>query len=421
MWRGSLAILGVACIVGGGLAAAGLAWRPELPAVPTPGMGQFTPRQLKRGADLAAIGDCAVCHTAEGGPAFAGGRPLPTPFGTLYSTNITPDAATGIGAWSLAAFVRAMRQGVDRAGRHLYPALPYEHYTHVADDDLAALYAFLMTRPAVSAPPRQNRLVWPLGYRPLLAGWKLLFLHEGAYRPDAGRDARWNRGAYLVEGLGHCGGCHTPRNLAGGEERGRPYAGGLAEGWTAPPLDRTNPAPVPWTADSLYDYLRTGSVAGHGTAAGPMAPVAHSLATVPEDDVRAIATYVAGLMAGQGAAPPVDRADDAARRHPAAAALFAGACAGCHDGGAPMLAAGRAGLGLVTALQLDRPTNAVRAILQGLQPAPGLAGPTMPPFAASLTDDQIADLAAYLRTRFSDRPDWTGLAAAVAAARKEGP
>lgn len=412
----------LACLAGVG-AFLGIAYRSGLPTVPTPKASDFPVELVSRGAALATVGDCIVCHTADGGAAYAGGRALATPFGTLYSTNITPDRETGIGGWSKEAFKRAMRDGVSRDGRHLYPALPYDHYRRVHDGDLDAIYAFLMTRPATSAPAKANELIFPLGFRPLLAGWKLLFLHQEEFTPRPDHDAVWNRGAYLAEGLGHCSGCHSPRNLAGAEETGgSAYSGGMAEGWVAPALNGAGPTAIPWTADSLFTYLRTGVEGRHGAAAGPMGPVVHGLSRAPESDVRAIATYIASLSADRTAPetpPPPDRTAEAAKANPAAAALFAGACAGCHAGGAPMMTQGRPGLSTVTALQLDRPDNAIRAILQGIHPPTGPAGPTMPPFAASLTDAQVADLAAYLRTRFSDRPAWTSLEAASATVRKE--
>jgi len=190
----------------------------------------FSSALVARGAILAKLGDCAVCHTADDGASLAGSRPLATPFGILYSDNLTPDPQTGIGHWSAQAFRRAMKEGVSRDGSHLYPALPYDHFTHVTDEDLDALYAFLMTRRAVYAKAPSNRLIPPLGFRPLLSGWKMLFLHEGSISTDAIRSPEWNRGAYLSEGLGHCGACHTPRNLMGAEEKSHAYAGGDAEG-----------------------------------------------------------------------------------------------------------------------------------------------------------------------------------------------
>jgi len=420
-WTGWLTGGALVCFVGLG-AFLGIAHRSGLPAVPLPKADTFPAEMLSHGAALAAIGDCIVCHTADGGVAYAGGRALATPFGTLYSTNITPDPETGIGNWSKEAFKRAMRDGVSRDGRHLYPALPYDHYRQVHDGDIDAIYAFLMTRQAASAPAKTNELIFPLGFRPLLAGWKLLFLHQEVFTPRPDRDAEWNRGAYLAEGLGHCSGCHSPRNIAGAEKTGSDaYSGGVAEGWVAPALNGSSPSTVRWTADNLFTYLRTGVDGHHGAAAGPMGPVVHGLSRAPEADVRAIATYIASLSADRASKAPAaaDRAAEASRANPAGATLFAGACAGCHEGGAPMMTEGRPGLSTVTALQLDRPDNAVRAILQGIHAPTGPAGPAMPPFAASLTDKQVADLAAYLRSRFSDRPAWTALETAAATVRKE--
>jgi mono/diheme cytochrome c family protein len=413
-----------AVVIAGGLVALGISYRPGIQPIPRPDPMNFEPQQVADGAKLAAIGDCTVCHTAEGGKAYAGGRALETPFGTLYATNITPDEVTGIGSWSFDAFRRAMAQGVSRDGHHLYPALPYEHFTHVSEADLLAIYAFLMTREAVHSQAPANELIPPLGFRPLLAGWKLLFLHQGPTVVDASKSTEWNRGAYLVEGLGHCGGCHTPRNLAGGEEASHAYAGGIAEGWVAPPLNGQNPSKKPWTPESLYVYLRTGVEAQHSAAAGPMGPVVHDLAAVPEEDVRAIATYIASKMSENTStglsSEPVDHREAAATQFPEAAALFAGACADCHDRGAPMMGQGRPALSSVTSIQLDTPDNVTQVILSGI-PAPlDSKTPYMPPFAAPLTDPQISGLVSYLRARFSGKAAWQGVEKKVTDIRKSG-
>ncbi len=401
------------------ITALALVYRSPIAPIGRPDPGSFPASQAAKGRILAAIGDCAICHTQEWGAPFAGGRALATPFGTLYATNITPDAATGIGNWSSAAFRRAMKEGVSRTGTHLYPALPYEHYTHVTDEDLDAIYAFLMNLPPVHAMAPANRLMFPLGIRPLLVGWKMLFLREEPFRPVEGRSQEWNRGLYLVNGLGHCGGCHTPRNLAGGEERSRAFQGGMAEGWNAPALDASNPSVKAWTADALFTYLRTGLESAHGAAAGPMGPVVHSLAEAPEAEVKAIAVYIASLSRGRDGSI-TDRADEAAKASPAGAVLFAGACGSCHGAGAAMLGQGRPSLALVGALQEDDPRNTLQAILQGIPLPAGARGAYMPAYADSLSDGQAAEIAAYLRARFSVRPAWTGLDSAVAAARKEG-
>src|SRR5688500_2049759 len=221
------AIVVVAGLVLFGLAA--FAWRSEIPAEEVAEATQFDPALIEKGAQLAAVGNCIACHTVPGSKAFAGGLAVPTPFGTIYSTNITPDPETGIGRWSETAFIRAMREGVDREGNHLYPAFPYDHYTRVTDEDNSALYAYLMTREPVAATSPENELRFPLGFLPLLAGWKLLFFEEGVFQPNPEQSEEWNRGAYLAEGLGHCGSCHTPRNRLGALDEDRHYAGGEAE------------------------------------------------------------------------------------------------------------------------------------------------------------------------------------------------
>lgn len=413
-------------LLGGGVVCAltslAVVYRPEIREIDRPLASTFPRDVVARGEVLVGIGDCWVCHTTHGGAPYAGGKALATPFGVLFSTNITPDEKTGIGRWSVDSFRRAMRDGVARDGSFLYPAFPYEHYTHLTDPDIDAIYAFLMTRRAVDAPAQPNRLIPPLGFRPLLAGWNLLFLYKGVWEPDPKLPNDLNRGSYLVEALAHCGACHTPRNIAGGEKRDRAFAGGVAEGWNAPALDRSNPAAHPWTADQIFTYLRTGIDMNHSVAAGPMGPVTTNLAKAPADDVRAIAAYVASLMARPApeAKPPIDRPDHAAKAHPAGAVLFAGACAGCHGPGAPMMAQGRPKLSLASPVREADPRNAIQIILQGVRPEQGLAGPVMPSLGSAFTDAQVADLVAYVRARYSDLPAWPKLEAAVATARKEG-
>lgn len=420
-WRNVLIGLGV--VLGGALLALAATWRPAIAPITVPARSSFARAEVDHGAILARLGDCAVCHTADGGRQLAGGRALPTPFGILFSDNLTPDPVTGIGNWSKEAFRRAMKDGVARDGSHLYPALPYEHFTHITDADLDALYAFLMTRDPVVAPKPANKLVPPLGFRPLLASWKLLFLHKGPVRADPGRSAQWNHGAYLAESLGHCGGCHSPRNLAGAEERGgAAYSGGVAEGWHAPALDARNPAARKWNAEAIYTYLRTGMSPDHSAAAGPMGPVVESLSLVPEGDVRAIAAYIGSKMGSAAPAGPalLDMPDRAARAFPGGEALFGGGCAGCHGPGAPMMGQGRPSLSLASDLRDDDPTNAVQAVLLGIQPPIGDRGPEMPGFAASLADAQVAQVLGYARARYTDRPPWPHLEKAVRAARMEG-
>lgn len=385
-------------------------YRAPLPEIVPPPASSFAKDAVLRGANLAAIGDCAVCHTAEGGAAYAGGRDVPTPFGIITATNITPDPATGIGAWSLPAFRRALREGIARDGRHLYPVLPYPHFTHATDEDIADVYAFLMTRAPVPAPAPPNRLPFPLDQRAILAGWNMLFLNPGPWKPDPARDADWNRGAYLVEALGHCGACHTPHGALGDEADGA-LRGGEAEGWTAPSL--VDMPVATWTVDDIAIYLRTGLSSGHGAAAGPMQPVAQGLARVPPQDVHAMAVYLASLR-------PAQTAPAAAPAPIGANALFDGACAGCHAADAPMMRAGAPSLAASAAVNAPGPANAVQVILHGLPAQPGAAAPFMPPFDGVLTNDQVAELTRYLRARFSTRAAWTGIPDAVQHARSQG-
>jgi mono/diheme cytochrome c family protein len=421
------ASLVAALVVPGAVAAFAVAWRPAIAAIDPPAPQFFDTALVKRGRELAAIGNCTTCHTMRGGKDFAGGLPVPTPFGTIYSSNITPDAETGIGRWPEAAFRRAMRSGVARDGQHLYPTFPYDHFTNVSDEDDRALYAFLMTREPVHAAPRGNQLPFPLDQRVVIAGWKLLFLRHGRYQPDATRNAEWNRGAYLVEGLAHCGACHTPRNALGAERASASFAGGEADNWSAYAINAQSPAPVPWTADALFDYLRHGWDGDHGTARGPMAEVVGNLSEVPDSDVRAIATYMAGVF-GAPAEDRKRRGEEVlaqARSSPApaspatteGASIYAAACASCHETSRP-LPYGGVNLALSTALSSPDARNAANLVLSGVRPVEGERSPIMPGFAASMSDAQIAALLNYLRTRFGKQPEWAGVEKTVADARR---
>ena len=421
----------VAGIIGGVVVAAvaagfAVAWRPAIAAIEPPSPQSFDPALVKRGRELAAIGNCSDCHTVRGGASFAGGLPVPTPFGTIYSSNITPDPETGIGRWSEEAFRRAMRSGVGRDGQHLYPTFPYDHFTNVSDDDDRALYAFLMTRQPVRAPARDNQLEFPLNQRFIVAGWKLLFLRRGEFQPDHSKSEEWNRGAYLVDGLAHCGSCHTPRNVLGAEKSTAQFAGGDVDHWQAYPINSQSPSPVPWTADALFTYLRQGWDPHHGTARGPMAEVVSNLSSVNEGDVRAIATYMADVFG----APTPDRiqhgeaviaqaktpSEPAARSQPGAA-IFAAACATCHET-SRALPYGGVNLALSTALSSPDPRNAINIVLSGVRPVDGERSPIMPGFADSMNDQQIVTLLQFLRSHFSNQPAWTGVEKAVAEARR---
>jgi mono/diheme cytochrome c family protein len=393
-----------------------IAWRPSIATIAPSRPDTFDPDIVKRGRDLAAIGNCNTCHTMRGGGNYAGGLPVPTPFGTIFSSNITPDTETGIGHWPEEAFVRAMRTGVSRDGHHLYPTFPYDHFTNVSDADDRALYAFLMTREPVHASPPANRLSFPLNYRPLIAGWKLLYFRSGEVASDATKSVEWNRGAYLVDGLAHCGACHTPRNALGAERINAQFSGGDVDNWHAYALNDTSHAPVRWDADALYAYLRHGWHPDHGTARGPMADVVSNLSGVADSEVRAIAVYMADIPGAPGPdrKRPADNmaaqssAADTTQADPAGAAIYAAACASCHESHRP-LPYGGVNLALSTAIAGPDPRNLINIVLSGVVAVEGERSPIMPGFAASMDDTQIVALLNYLRARFGKQPTWTGL------------
>jgi mono/diheme cytochrome c family protein len=416
-----LAVLGV-------LGFFALAWWPAIAPISPSSPGSFAPDLVAHGEALSGGGFCGVCHTAKGGQTYAGGYPMETPIGIIYSTNITPDPETGIGTWSEAAFARSMHEGVARDGSLLFPAFPFDHFTKLSDDDVQALYAYFMTRPPVRSPARENTVPFPLNIRYLQAGWKLLFFRPGRYEPDAAKSAEWNRGAYLAEGLSHCGACHTPRNLLGAEKAGDAYAGAVVDNWIAPALTAANPSPAPWTADELQRYLGSGVSVLHGIAAGPMSPVPHGLSALPESDVRAIATYFADVdHAAERAAlvgPAVARAmsyaaaPGAGQEFDPDARFYTAACASCHyNSGAPL--AVRPDLALNSAVNLPDPTNLIQVMLSGVTAAQGIPGVVMPGFAHAFSDADIARIAAYLRRTRTNLPPWPDLDAKIATIRQQ--
>jgi mono/diheme cytochrome c family protein len=420
-WILSLGILGL-------LGLFALAWRPAIAPITPPSPQSFAPALVARGEISATEGFCAECHTAKDGVKFAGGYAMATPFGVIYSTNITPDAETGIGAWSETAFARAMREGVARDGSHLFPAFPFDHFAKMSDDDVTAIYAYLMSRPQVRARAPANTIPFPLNVRAFQEAWKILFFRSGPFVPAANNSVEWNRGAYLATALSHCGACHTPRNLLGAEKTGEPYAGAVVDNWIAPALTVANPAPVPWAQDELYNYLRSSVSALHGTAAGPMAPVVHALSGVPDSDVRALATYFADL------ADAKDRYRSTAMQQAVARAmsyaplgtvqefdrdarLYAAACGSCHynSGAAPLAA--RPELALNSAVNLDDPTNLIQVVLHGISANDGMPGAVMPGFAGALSDADIVRIAAYLRRTRTTLPQWPDLDRKIAELR----
>ena len=428
----SIWALGSALVVGGiGVIAGLLGWRSVIAPV-SYSAPVYSASTIERGRVLSALGDCAVCHTAPGGAPNAGGRAMATPFGTLYATNLTPDTDTGLGQWSFTAFQRAMREGVSRDGHLLYPAFPYTAFAKTSDDDLQSLYAYFMSLPAVHAETPKAELNFPFSIRPLMAGWNALFHDASPYQAAATQTAEWNRGAYLVNGLGHCGACHTPRNALGAERGGNAvFSGAIADGWEAPALNSLSKAAVPWDADELYRYLRQGHTQRHGIAGGPMAEVVRELGAVSDDDVRAMAGYLASFNEASGAATSAAThaatatlaIDIAARGRGqllgSAQRMFDSACAVCHhDGDGPTLLGVNTPLALNSNLTSARPDNLLRTIFDGVrEPATKDIG-FMPAFRDALDDAQVAQLAGYMRARFAPQePAWNDLPAQVARVR----
>jgi nicotinate dehydrogenase subunit B len=422
LWAGAAALM-----VGGLGAIAGLmGWRSVIAPVSL-SAPVYTQATIERGRVLAAIGDCAVCHTATGGAANAGGRPMETPFGTLYSTNLTPDPETGLGQWSFSAFQRAMREGVSRDGHHLYPAFPYTAFAKTSDDDLTALYAYFMTQPAVRAETPVSEIRFPFSVRPLMGFWNAMFHDASPYKQITTQTAEWNRGAYLVNGLGHCGACHTPRNAMGAEQGSSAWlSGAMVDGWEAPAL-RGSASAVPWNIDELYRYLRSGHTQHHGIAGGPMADVVRELAAVPDADISAMATYIASfnpvLTPADAAALALQVVATAAEGQGQllgpAQRMFDSACASCHhDGNGPTLLGVNTPLALNSNLTSARPDNLLRTILDGVrEPASRDIG-FMPAFREALDDVQIAELASYMRARFAPQERaWADLPGQVARVR----
>lgn len=400
-----------------GMGAIALSTSPAIAPIARPDPATYSQTTIERGRQLAALGACAVCHTVPGGPALAGGVPLPTPFGTVYATNITPDFETGIGGWSYPAFERAMRKGLHRDGYNLYPAFPYPSFAKASDEDLQALYAYLMAQPAIHRANEPSKLTFPFNLRPLMAGWNVLFNRGGQITANTSQSAEWNRGRYLIDGLGHCGACHTPRNLLGAEKGGAAYlSGGVAEGWDAPALTALSSAPVPWSENTLFTYLRTGASPHHGVAAGPMAPVIEQLQALPDSDIRSMAVYLASLNPSLSPDEVAIRRDsiiattstDVHRPTSEAARLFDGSCAVCHElGRGPIIFNQGPPLGLNTNLHLNRPDNFLNVVLHGIEYSTHGA---MPGFRNALDNRQIAELTRYARQRFApDKAPWKDL------------
>lgn len=365
---------------------------------------------LAKGEYLARAGDCIACHTAPEGKPFAGGRSMATPFGTLFTSNITPNPETGIGNWTADQFYQMMHTGRSPDGGLLYPAMPFGSYTKVTRADSDAIYAYLMSVAPVKQPNRPHDLRFPYNNRQLILGWRTLFFREGEFKPDPKQSAEWNRGAYLVEGLGHCGMCHTPINALGGNSESQAFQGGLIpmQNWYAPSLTSNREAGVgDWSIEEISDLLRTG-VSRRGAVYGPMAEVTYnSLQYLTPEDTRAMAVYLKSL--GQEVPPPVTSTMPTAESSlllSLGKTVYDAHCASCHGAQGQGKPPAYPPLADNQSIQMSSAVNAIRMVLNGGYP-PGTQGNPrpfgMPPFAQSLSDNEVAAVVTYIRTTWGNR------------------
>lgn len=365
---------------------------------------------VERGRYLTAAGDCQSCHTVENGEPFAGGRPIQTPFGIIYSANITPDHDTGVGSWSADQFYRALHEGIAADGDHLYPAFPYPWYTKVTREDADDIWAYLGTLTAVKNKKPDNKLDWPLNYRMVMGGWNELFFTAGTFKPNANKPPEWNRGAYLVEGLAHCGACHTPTNMFGAAKPNDHLQGGTLQNWYAADLTGDLESGLGnWSADDIVQFLKTGR--NIKTAAyGPMSEVIqNSTSKLNDADLEAIAAYLKDVPAP---APDNKPANPDPKVAQAGEAIYVDNCSACHRSN------GEGSPGTFPALKSDAtaqdrdPTTIIRVILDGTRAVATDARPTplsMPSFKWKLSNEQVAAVASYFRSA------WGNTAPAVSA------
>ncbi len=366
---------------------------------------------VSRGRALATAGDCVACHTAPGGVPYAGGLGIATPFGVIYSANLTPDNATGIGRWSEDDFARAMHEGIRPDGGHLYPAFPYTYYTKVSRDDVGAIYAFFRSLPAVANQVDRSSLPFPLDIRAAMRGWNALYFEPGYFTPYPQQSVEFNRGAYLVEGLGHCGACHTPMNVFGANTASEFLQANQLNNWTAPNITNHDRQGLgTWSVDDIVQYLATGQNKT-SIASGPMAEVVmDSTSLMPQSDLHAIAVYLKERGAA-GLEPPAAIAATEPRMQ-TGEAIYVDTCGACH---------GRSGMGVQglfprlannPAVQQDDPTTLIHVILTGTRGAATDAaptGPAMPALGWRLSDGQLASVVSYIRN------SWGNAAPAISA------
>jgi mono/diheme cytochrome c family protein len=365
--------------------------------------GEETPEDIARGKALTDAGDCASCHTADAAKPFAGGKRIDTPFGVIYAPNLTPDRETGLGAWSDDDFYRALRFGVARDGSRYYPAFPYPNFTKLTRQDIFAIRAYLATLTPVQNAPRAPELRWPFNYRVVMRGWNWLFFKPGILMPDQQKSAEWNRGRYLVEGIAHCGACHTPKNMFGADRRGQAYGGGRVAGMFAPRLDGAARSGLKsWSVEDITEYLQSGRNARSHAGEVMSEVVVNSTSKMSDADIRAIAVYLKDLPAGKRepkVTPPPSAQMAAGEK------LYKGACIACHEddgSGAPRIYPPLPGN---ANLQSADASSTLRIILDGAETVTTPRAPnkgSMPAYAAKMTDQEIANVTNYVRNAWGN-------------------
>ena len=366
---------------------------------------------IKRGEYLAQAADCMVCHTAPGGERYAGGFKFALPFGTIYSTNITPDKETGIGNYTDEEFLAAMHRGVRKDGARLYPAMPFASYTYMTDADALAIKSYLFSLAPVHAPARTNTLTFPFNQRWAIGLWALVFNPDQRFQPDASKTAEWNRGAYLSEALAHCGECHTPRNIGFALNNRKKFAGGNAGGGLAYNISAEKSGGIgQWSDDDIVAYISRGHANNHGSASGPMGEaVAGSLSRLTPEDIKAIVAYVRSVPAmssdlpAQLAPPAPDSHKDGFAANARGKQVFEGACTSCHNWNGVADISPYATLTGARAINDPSGTNVAQIVIAGSASASVAGSPTMPGFGDAYSNQEIADVANYVTARFGTK------------------
>ena len=381
---------------------------PSTGALPGPKHSAGTSK-IARGEYLARAGDCVACHTTAGGAEFAGQRAMPTPFGNLYAPNITPDEETGIGVWTPDEFYRMLHTGISRDGMLLYPAMPFANYTKVTREDSDAMYAYLMSVTPVKLKNRPHELRFPFNNRDLLIGWRTLYFKEGEYVADPKQSAKWNRGAYLVQGLGHCSMCHTAINALGGSSESKAFEGGMIpnQNWYAPSLTSNREAGLgDWSIKDIADLLQVG-ISNRGTVYGPMAEVVYnSLQYLSDEDAEAMAVYLKELPQRDSEPPPIAQARlvmpsvmESGRR------IYGKQCAMCHGNEGKGQPPSYPPLAANQSITMASPVNSIRMVLNGGYPPGTRKNPRphgMPPFSHLLNDSEVSAVITYIRTAWEN-------------------